>query len=64
MDDVRKLGEKNWRNAARNKDGWRKLLKKDLAHKIRCRADDDDDEIKAREVSSHFVFVDLPKEIF
>jgi hypothetical protein len=28
MDDGRKLGEKNWRNAARNKDGWRKLLKK------------------------------------
>jgi hypothetical protein len=28
MDDGRKLGEKNWRNAASNKDGWRKLLKK------------------------------------
>jgi len=28
MDDARKLGEKNWRNAARNKDGWRKLLRK------------------------------------
>jgi hypothetical protein len=28
MDDARKLGEKNWRNAARNKDGWRKILKK------------------------------------
>jgi hypothetical protein len=31
MDDGRKLGEKNWRNAARNKDGWRKFLKKALA---------------------------------
>ena len=28
MDDARKLGEKNWRNAARSKDGWRKLLRK------------------------------------
>jgi hypothetical protein len=28
MDDARKLGEKNWRNAARNKDGWWKLMKK------------------------------------
>ena len=28
MDDARKLEEKNWRNAARNKDGWRKLLRK------------------------------------
>jgi hypothetical protein len=30
MEDVRKLGERNWRNAARNRDGWRKLLKKAL----------------------------------
>jgi hypothetical protein len=38
MDDARKLGEKNWRNAARNKDGWRKLLKKALAHNgLSCR---------------------------
>jgi hypothetical protein len=28
MDDARTLGEKNWRNAARIKDGWRKLLRK------------------------------------
>jgi hypothetical protein len=27
MDGARKLGE-NWRNDARNKDGWQKLLKK------------------------------------
>jgi hypothetical protein len=27
-DDARTLGEKNWRNAARNKDSWRKLLRK------------------------------------
>jgi hypothetical protein len=32
MDDARKLGERNWRKAARNKDSWRKLLKKALAH--------------------------------
>jgi hypothetical protein len=31
MDNGRKLGEKSWRNAARNKDGWRKLLKKACA---------------------------------
>jgi hypothetical protein len=38
MDDTRKLGEKNWRNAARNKDGWRKLLKKAMAHNgLSCR---------------------------
>ena len=28
MDDARKLGEKNWRNAVGDKDGWRKLLRK------------------------------------
>jgi hypothetical protein len=28
MDGGRTLGEENWRNAARNKDGWRKLLRK------------------------------------
>jgi hypothetical protein len=28
VDGARKLGEENWRNAARNKDGWQKLLKK------------------------------------
>jgi len=31
MDDARKLGERNWRNAARKGDSWRKLLKKALA---------------------------------
>ena len=31
MDGAMKLGEKNWRNAARNKDGWQKLLKTALA---------------------------------
>jgi hypothetical protein len=31
MDDARKLGERNWRNAARNRDSWQKLLKKVLA---------------------------------
>jgi hypothetical protein len=31
MDDARKYGEKNWRNAARSKDSWRNLLKKALA---------------------------------
>jgi hypothetical protein len=28
MDDAGTLGEKNLRNAARNKDRWRKLLRK------------------------------------
>jgi hypothetical protein len=38
MDDARKLGEKNCRNAARNKDRWQKLLKKTLAHNgLSCR---------------------------
>jgi hypothetical protein len=38
MDDARKLGEKNWRNAARNEDGWQKLLKKAWAQtRLLCR---------------------------
>ena len=32
-EDARKWGERNWRNAARNRDSWEKLLKKDLAQK-------------------------------
>jgi hypothetical protein len=32
-DDARKLGERNWRNAARNRDSWQKLLRKALAQK-------------------------------
>jgi hypothetical protein len=27
MEDVRKLGERNLRNGARNRDSWQKLLK-------------------------------------
>jgi len=30
MEDARKLGERNWRNAARNRDSWQKLPKKAL----------------------------------
>jgi len=26
-EDARKLGERNWRNAARNRDSWQKVLK-------------------------------------
>jgi len=38
MEDARKLGERNWRNAARNRDSWQKLLKKALAQKgLLCR---------------------------
>jgi len=33
MEDARKLGERNWRNAGRNMDSWQKLLKKALAQK-------------------------------
>ena len=33
MDDARKLGERNWRNVARNRDSWQKLLKNALAQK-------------------------------
>ena len=33
MEDARKLGERNWRNAARNRGSWQKLLKKALAQK-------------------------------
>jgi hypothetical protein len=30
-EDARKLGERNWTNAARNRDSWQKLEKKALA---------------------------------
>jgi hypothetical protein len=30
-EDARKLGERNWRNTARNRDSWQKLQKKALA---------------------------------
>jgi hypothetical protein len=33
MEGARKLGERNWRNAARKRDNWHKLLKKALAQK-------------------------------
>jgi hypothetical protein len=33
MDDARKVGERNWRNAASNRDSWQKLLRKALAQK-------------------------------
>jgi len=33
MEDGGKLGERNWRNAARNRDSWQKLLKKALDQK-------------------------------
>ena len=33
MEDARKLGERNWRNAAKHRDSWQKLLKKVLAQK-------------------------------
>jgi len=32
-EDARKLGERNWRNAARNRDSWQKLMKKALVQK-------------------------------
>jgi len=33
MEDARKWRERNWRNAARSRDSWQKLLKKALAQK-------------------------------
>jgi hypothetical protein len=33
MEDARKLGDRNWRNEARNRDSRQKLLKKALAEK-------------------------------
>jgi hypothetical protein len=33
MEDARKLVERNWRNTARNRDGWQELLRKALAQK-------------------------------
>ena len=31
MDDAKKLEERNWRNAARNRGSWRKFIKNALA---------------------------------
>ena len=33
MEDGSKLGERNWRNAASNRDSWQKILKKALVQK-------------------------------
>jgi hypothetical protein len=44
-DDSRRLGERNWRNAARNRDSWQKLLKKALLKRGCCTNDDDDDDV-------------------
>ena len=45
-------GEKNWRNAARNRDSWQKLLRKALAQKglLCCAAADDDMDTKLKGV--------------
>jgi hypothetical protein len=32
IQDIRVLGVKNWRNVARDREDWRKLLKKARAH--------------------------------
>jgi hypothetical protein len=32
-EEARRLGERNWSNAARNRDSWQKLLKKALVQK-------------------------------
>jgi len=45
-EDARKLGERNWRNAARNRDSWQKLLKKAWPKRDCCANDDDDDDDK------------------
>jgi hypothetical protein len=38
-EDVRKLGKRNWRNAARNRDSWQKLQKEALAQNgLLCRS--------------------------
>jgi len=38
MGDARKLGQRNWRNAARNRESWQKRLRKTLAQKgMLCR---------------------------
>ena len=45
-EDARKLRERNWRNAARNRDSWQKIPKKALAQKgLMCNDDDDDDDL-------------------
>jgi hypothetical protein len=33
IEDARKLGETNWRNAAKTRDSWQKIIKKVLVKK-------------------------------
>jgi hypothetical protein len=40
--DIRLLGERDWKNLALNREEWRKVLKKARAH-TGCLASDDDD---------------------
>jgi len=42
MENARKLGERNWRNAARNRDSWQKFLKKAWPKRGCCANDEDD----------------------
>jgi hypothetical protein len=47
MEDARKLGERNWRKAARNKESWQKQLsfcQLELWLKKGCCANDDNDD--------------------
>jgi hypothetical protein len=41
------LGERNWRDAARNGDSWQKLLRRPWLRKGCCANDDDDDDVSA-----------------
>jgi hypothetical protein len=44
--DVKALGERNWKNIARNREIWQKLLRKAMAQKgLLCQYDDDDDDL-------------------
>jgi hypothetical protein len=45
-EDARKLEERNWRKAARNRESWQKLLKKAWLKTGCCANDDGDDNIK------------------
>ena len=52
MEDARNLGERNWRNAAKNRDSWQKLLRRSWP-KTGCCANDDDDDDDVRGRISH-----------
>jgi hypothetical protein len=61
MDDARKLGERNWRSAARKRDSWYKLKGRPWLRKGCCANDDDDDDDDDDDILTTDFFKELKK---